>query len=75
MAAQAVTAAAAGVTSVTCTVEPIADGIRLSAVIAMPRLGAGEAAVLELPDPSVSCCMARSAGTTSSTSTIPKPSP
>ncbi len=53
MAAHPVPAEAAGVTSVTCTVEPIADGIRLSATIAMPRLGAEEAAVLELPDPSV----------------------
>jgi DsbC/DsbD-like thiol-disulfide interchange protein len=48
-----VAAEAAGVTSVTCSVEPIADGIRVRATIAMPRLGAEEAAILELPDPSV----------------------
>jgi DsbC/DsbD-like thiol-disulfide interchange protein len=46
-------AEAAGVTSVICRVEPIADGIRVSAAISMPRLGAEEAAILEFPDPSV----------------------
>lgn len=53
MADRPIAAEAAGVTSVTCSVEPIADGIRISAAIAMPPLGEDEAAVLELPDPSV----------------------
>ena len=46
-------AEAAGVTSVTCAIAPIADGIRVEATVTMPRLGTDEAAVLELPDPSV----------------------
>lgn len=50
---QPVTAGAAGVRSVTCAVAPIADGIRIEATIAMPRLGTDEAAVFELPDPTV----------------------
>ena len=43
-------AAAAGVGRVTCTVDPIADGLRLTARIDMPSLGPGEVAVFELPD-------------------------
>jgi DsbC/DsbD-like thiol-disulfide interchange protein len=53
MADRPMAAAAAGVTGVTCSVEAIADGIRISAAIAMPPLGGDEAAVLELPDPSI----------------------
>lgn len=53
MAARPIPAEAAGVTSVTCSVEPIADGIRLTARVAMPPIGRDEAAVLELPDPSI----------------------
>lgn len=50
---QPISASAAGVTSVTCSVEPISDGIRVTARIAMPPIGGGEVAVLEMPDPAV----------------------
>ena len=53
MAARPVPAEAAGVTGVTCSVEPIADGIRVTATIAMPPLGGEEAAVVELADPAI----------------------
>ena len=53
VAARPMAAEAAGVTSVTCTVEPIADGIRVTAAIAMPALGREEAAVVELADPAI----------------------
>jgi DsbC/DsbD-like thiol-disulfide interchange protein len=53
MSARPVSADAAGVSDVTCTVEPIADGLRLTASIAMPALGSDEAAVLETADPSI----------------------
>lgn len=43
----------AGVTRVVCGIEPISDGIRLTAAISMPRIGAQETAVIELSDPSV----------------------
>jgi len=49
-----VEAAEAGVRAVQCRVEPIADGLRVTALVALPRLGAGdEAAVFELSDPDV----------------------
>ncbi len=47
------TAAQAGVRSATCSVEPISDGLRITARIAMPRQGKDEVAVLELPDPTI----------------------
>jgi DsbC/DsbD-like thiol-disulfide interchange protein len=53
LAARPVPAASAGVASVTCTVEPIADGIRLTASVVMPAIGADEAAILELADPTI----------------------
>lgn len=40
----------AGVTSVRCEAEPIADGVRLTAGLTMPRLGPEEFAVIELAD-------------------------
>jgi DsbC/DsbD-like thiol-disulfide interchange protein len=47
-------AQAAGVAQVRCTAEDIADGLRVTARIAMPALGSGEEiAVFELPDRSV----------------------
>jgi DsbC/DsbD-like thiol-disulfide interchange protein len=38
----------AGVREVECLLEPISDGMRLTATIAMPQLGPGEEAVVEL---------------------------
>jgi DsbC/DsbD-like thiol-disulfide interchange protein len=46
-------ASQAGVGAVTCAVEPISDGLRVTARIDMPKLGAGEAAVMELADPRI----------------------
>jgi DsbC/DsbD-like thiol-disulfide interchange protein len=44
-------AAEAGVDGVGCRVEPIADGLRLTALIDMPSLGRDEIAVFEAGDP------------------------
>jgi len=44
------TAHSAGLKQVTCGVEPIADGLRLTADIEMPRLGRDEVAIFELSD-------------------------
>lgn len=46
------TAAEAGVTGATCSVEPIADGLRLTARLVLPPLPGREVMVMELPDPS-----------------------
>jgi hypothetical protein len=43
--------AEAGVDGVGCRVEPISDGLRLTAMIEMPRLGRDEVAVIEAADP------------------------
>jgi len=43
----------AGLRDIDCTIEPIADGLRLTANIDMPRLGPDEVAVFELPDQSI----------------------
>ena len=47
------TGAEAGVAGVACEVEPIRDGLRLTARIEMPELGPEEVAVFELADRSV----------------------
>jgi hypothetical protein len=47
------TAKEAGVGAVTCSVEPISDGLRLTADIEMPSIGPKEVAVVELPDQSI----------------------
>ncbi len=47
------TAAQAGVRSATCSVEPIADGLRITARVTLPKQGKDEVAVLELPDPTI----------------------
>jgi hypothetical protein len=44
------TAGEAGVSAIDCTLDPIADGLRLTATIDMPALGPGEEAVVELAD-------------------------
>ncbi len=50
---QPATAAAARVKSVSCKVEPMSDGLRLTAIINLPRQGKSEVAVVELPDPAI----------------------
>ena len=39
--------------AISCAVEPISDGLRVTAQIDMPRLGADEIAVFELPDQTI----------------------
>ena len=46
-------AIAAGVGSVTCAIEPISDGLQLTASIEISPLGGHEVAVVELPDRSI----------------------
>lgn len=53
LAAQPRSAAQAGVTGAHCRVEPIADGLRITATLSMPSLGPGEIAVFEHPDQSI----------------------
>lgn len=48
-----ISAAAAGVRSVDCAIEPISDGLTLTATVTMPRLGPDEETVIELADPTV----------------------
>lgn len=48
-----VTAGAAGLTRAVCAAEPIADGLRVTADLDLPRLGASEVVVFELPDDSI----------------------
>ncbi|MFN0113966.1 MAG: protein-disulfide reductase DsbD domain-containing protein [Paracoccaceae bacterium] len=47
------TGAAAGLTSATCRVEPIRDGLRLTAALDIPSPGSGEFAVIEVSDPTI----------------------
>ncbi len=47
------TAGNAGIRAITCKVEPISDGLRLTADIDMPQVGPREVVVFELPDQSV----------------------
>jgi DsbC/DsbD-like thiol-disulfide interchange protein len=53
LAARAATAGEGGVTSVACTVEPIADGLRLTARLRLPDPGADEVVAFETADPAV----------------------
>jgi DsbC/DsbD-like thiol-disulfide interchange protein len=50
---RAATATEAGVASVACTVEPIADGLRLTAAIRLPNPGDIEVVAFETADPAV----------------------
>jgi DsbC/DsbD-like thiol-disulfide interchange protein len=43
----------AGVSGVSCTIDPIADGLRVTASIAMPRHGAEETVAFETANPAV----------------------
>lgn len=51
--ARPMTAREGRVGAVRCEVQPISDGLRLTAEIDLPRLGGTEAAVFELADPSI----------------------
>lgn len=51
--AQPVSGNAAGVKDVSCEVDPIADGLRVTATLAMPRLGQEETIVFETHRPEV----------------------
>lgn len=53
LAARPETPGEAGVSGVGCTVEPIADGLRLTAVIQLPALGGTETVAVETADPTV----------------------
>jgi DsbC/DsbD-like thiol-disulfide interchange protein len=53
LAARPASAREADVRRVACTVEPLRDGLRLTARIEMPSLGPNEVAVFELPDDSI----------------------
>lgn len=47
------TAVEAGVRSVSCEIEPISDGLRITARISLPKMGPEEATMFELPDQSI----------------------
>jgi len=47
------TGAQAGLRAISCDVEPIADGLRVTARLTMPRLGRGEVAVIEPADQTI----------------------
>ncbi|MCI2399567.1 protein-disulfide reductase DsbD domain-containing protein [Aliiroseovarius subalbicans] len=47
------TAREAGLRSATCRIDPIADGLRLTTRLTLPRLGREEVVVMELPDPAI----------------------
>ncbi len=53
LADQPAPARTAGLTGVRCTVEPIEDGLRLSATLTLPAVGALEVGVVELADASI----------------------
>ncbi|MDM7933386.1 protein-disulfide reductase DsbD domain-containing protein [Tabrizicola sp.] len=53
LAQRAETAGEAGVTRVTCTIDPIADGLRLTARLRLPDPGTPEVVAFETSDPAV----------------------
>jgi DsbC/DsbD-like thiol-disulfide interchange protein len=53
LARRAATAGEAGVTGVACTIDPIADGLRLTARLRLPNPGADEVVAIETSDPEV----------------------
>ncbi|MEL7343538.1 MAG: protein-disulfide reductase DsbD domain-containing protein [Pseudomonadota bacterium] len=68
---------AAGVRSVECAIEPISDGLKLTATVKMPRLGRDEETVIELGDPNVWVSRpihTRQRGTLTTTSELVAPS-
>ena len=74
---QPVSAHKAGVSSVTCAIEPISDGLRVTATIKMPSTGKGEIAILEMADQSIwvsEASMKRNGSTLTATSDLVGPS-
>ena len=70
LAQQPISADAAGVGSVSCTVDAIADGLQITASIAIPAQGADEHVVIEAADPRVwvsEAAVSRTGGTISAT--------
>ena len=53
LAARPATGKEAGVSAVSCTVEPISDGLRVTATLTLPRQGGNEALAFEAADPRV----------------------
>jgi DsbC/DsbD-like thiol-disulfide interchange protein len=53
LAARAVSASDAGVSAVACSVEPISDGLRLTAKMQLPDPGTAEVVAVETADPAV----------------------
>lgn len=53
LASRAATAREAGVTGVDCSIDPIADGLRLTARLRLPDPGTAEVVAVEIPDPEV----------------------
>jgi DsbC/DsbD-like thiol-disulfide interchange protein len=53
LAKQPMPASKAGVRKVVCTIEPISDGLRVTATITMPPTGADEVTVIEAPDQNI----------------------
>lgn len=53
LAARPATGPAAGIRHVSCTVEPIPDGLRVTAQLDVPPLGGAETTVFETPDPTI----------------------
>ncbi|WP_428544266.1 protein-disulfide reductase DsbD domain-containing protein [Profundibacter sp.] len=53
LAKQPMSAAKAGVRRATCAIEPISDGLRVTATITMPSTGANEVTVIEAPDQNI----------------------
>lgn len=53
LAQRAASGAEAGVTAVACMIEPIADGLRLTARLRLPDPGTTEVVAFETPDPAV----------------------
>ncbi len=53
LAARPIGADDAGLTSITCTVDPIADGLRITAILALPRQGDVETVAFESGQPDI----------------------
>lgn len=75
--AQPVSGKAAGLTSIACTVEPIKDGLRLTATMALPKRGSVETVAFETTDPAIwvaEAMTSRKGGTLTSVTELVPPS-